>query len=57
MQMTLYFGPTETASIIINGNKIAGSGNTYTAELEAGTYELTKDKIVNLFLIKMVPVE
>ena len=55
--MTLYFGPSETASILINGNKINGSGNTYTQTLEAGDYELKKDKVVNLFYIKLVPVE
>ena len=57
MQMTLYFGPTETASIMIDGTKISGSGNTYTTTLEDGAHELTKDKSVNLFLIKLVPVE
>lgn len=55
--MTLYFGDTETASIKINGNKISGSGSTYTQQLEAGSYELTKDKSVNLFGIKLEPVE
>ena len=53
MKMTLYFGSTETASIKINGNKITGSGNTYSEQLEAGSYELTKDKSVNLFGIKL----
>ena len=57
MTMTLYFGPSETASIEINGNKITGSGNTYTQQLEAGNYKLTKDKSVNLFGIKLEPVE
>jgi hypothetical protein len=56
MKMTLYFGSTETASIKINGNKINGSGNTYTTTLEAGSYELTKDTSVNLFCIKLEPV-
>ena len=53
-KMTLYFGPSETASIKINGTKIAGSGNTYSQTLTAGSYELTKDKSVNLFFIKLV---
>lgn len=57
MKMTLDFASTETASIKINGTKIVGSGNTYTETLEAGTYELTKDKSVNLFGIKLEPVE
>ena len=56
-KMTLYFGSTETASIKINGTKITGSGNTYSQELEAGSYELTKDKSVNLFFIKLEPVQ
>ena len=57
MNMTLYFGPSETASIKVNGNKISGSGNTYTQTLEPGNYTLTKDKSVNLFFIKLEPVE
>ena len=57
MTMTLYFGSNETASIKINGTIISGSGNTYTQQLEAGSYVLTKDKSVNLFYIKLVPVE
>ena len=55
--MTLYFGPEETASIKINGNKITGSGNTYTEIIEAGSYTLTKDKSVNLFYIKLEPIQ
>lgn len=55
--VTLYFGDTETASVKINGTKIVGSGHTYTASWEAGTYTLTKDKGVNLYGIKIVPVE
>ena len=51
--MTLYFASTETASIKINGDKITGSGSTYSQQLEAGNYELTKDKSVNLFGIKL----
>lgn len=55
-KMTLYFADTETASIKINGTKITGSGSTYSQTLEAGSYELTKDKGVNLFYIKLEPV-
>ena len=56
--MTLYFGPSDTASIKINGNKInGGTTNIYSQTLEAGEYTLTKDKSVNLFLIKLEPVE
>ena len=57
MTMTLYFGDTETASIKINGTKISGSGSTYSQTLAAGSYELTKDKSVNLFAIKLIPVQ
>ena len=57
MQLTLYFASTETASIKINGTKITGTGNIYTQVLEAGDYELTKDKSVNLFGIKLEPLE
>ena len=57
MTMTLYFGASETASIKIDGTKISGSGNSYTTTLEAGAHELTKDKSVNLFAIKLVPAE
>ncbi|MBQ2209946.1 MAG: pectate lyase [Prevotella sp.] len=55
-KMTLYFADTETASIKINGTKISGSGSTYSQVLETGSYELTKDKSVNLFYIKLEPV-
>ena len=55
MTMTLYFGDTETASIRINGQKIQGTASTYTQTLPPGDYELTKDKSVNLFAIKLEP--
>ncbi len=55
-KMTLYFGDTETASIKINGTQISGTASTYTQTLAAGNYELTKDKSVNLFYIKIEPV-
>ena len=54
-KMTLYFADTETASIKINGTKISASGSTYSQVLEPGSYELTKDKSVNLFYIKLEP--
>ena len=57
MLMTLYFADTETASIKINGQKITGTASTYSQILEPGSYELTKDKSVNLFGIKLEPVE
>lgn len=56
MKMTLYFASTETASIKIDTQKINGTGSTYTTLLEAGSHELTKDKSVNLFGIKLEPV-
>jgi len=55
-KMTLYFADTETASIKINGTKINGTGSSYSQTLTAGDYELTKDKSVNLFYIKLEPV-
>ena len=55
-KMTLYFADTETASIKINGTKITGSASTYSQVLEPGSYELTKDKSVNLFYIKLEPI-
>ena len=57
MVMTLYFGDTETASILIDDVPINGTASTYTTTLQAGQHVLTKDKIVNLFAIKLVPVE
>lgn len=57
MKLTLYFASTETASIKINGTKISGTGSTYSQTLTADSYELTKDKSVNLFYIKLEPVE
>lgn len=54
---TFYFADTETASMKIDGSKISGAtGSTYTTILEAGNHEITKDQIVNLFGIKLVPV-
>ena len=55
-KMTLYFADTETASIKINDTKISGSGSTYSQTLEPGSYELKKDKSVNLFYIKLEPI-
>lgn len=55
-RMTLYFGDTETASIKVNGTKISATGSTYSQTLEPASYELTKDKSVNLFYIKLEPV-
>ena len=57
MIMTLYFGSTETASIIIDGTKISGTANTYSTTLPSGTHTLKKDKSVNLFGIKLTPTE
>ena len=54
---TFYFADAETASMKIAGTKIKATGSTYTTTLEAGTHEITKDKSVNLFGIKLVPVQ
>lgn len=53
---TFYFGDSETASMKVNGAKITATGSTYTTTLEAGTHEIAKDKSVNLYGIKLVPV-
>ena len=53
---TFYFADSETASMKIAGTKIKATGSTYTTTLEAGTHEITKDKSVNLFGIKLVPI-
>ena len=57
MKLTLYFADGETASMKINGTKINGSGSVYSLVLETGSYELTKDKSVNLFGIKLEPLD
>ena len=54
---TFYFADAETASMKIAGTKIKATGSTYTTTLEAGTHEITKDKSVKLFGIKLVPVQ
>lgn len=54
---TFYFGDSETASMKVNGAKITATGSTYTTTLDAGTHEITKDKSVNLYGIKFVPVK
>ena len=52
---TFYFADGETASMKIAGTKIKATGSSYTTTLGAGTHEITKDKSVNLFAIKLVP--
>ena len=54
---TFYFADGEIASMKLAGSKIFATGSTYTTTLNAGTYEITKDKSVNLFGIKLVPAE
>ena len=54
---TFYFGDGEIASMKLDGSKISATGSTYTTTLNAGTYEIKKDKSVNLFGIKLVPAE
>ena len=53
---TFYFADTETASMVLDGNKITATGSTYTTTLESGSHTIAKDKSVNLFGIKLVPV-
>ena len=54
---TFYFADGEIASMKLAGSKISATGSTYTTTLNAGTYEITKNKSVNLFGIKLVPAE
>ena len=54
---TFYFGDGEIASMKLDGSKISATGSTYTTTLNADTYEIKKDKSVNLFGIKLVPAE
>ena len=54
---TFYFGDGEIASMKLDGSKISATSSTYTTTLNAGTYEIKKDKSVNLFGIKLVPAE
>lgn len=54
---TFYFGDSEIASMKVNGAEITATGSTYTTTLDAGTYEITKVKSVNLYGIKLVPVK
>lgn len=53
---TFYFGDSEIASMKVNGAEITATGSTYTTTLDAGTYEITKVKSVNLYGIKLEPV-
>ena len=54
---TFYFADGEIASMKLAGSKISATGSTYTTTLNVGTYEITKNKSVNLFGIKLVPAE
>ena len=54
--MTLVFGDTETASFKLDGTSYTGSESTYTfTNLAAGSYTLTKNASVNLFIIVFEP--
>lgn len=53
---TFYFADAETASMKLDGNSITATGSTYTTTLESGSHTIAKDKGVNLFGIKLVPV-
>ncbi len=56
MTMTLYFGTSDSPTIKVNDVAKTGTGNTYTEELSAGSYVLTKNKSTNLYGIKLVEV-
>ena len=48
---TVYFYFDATASLVLDGAKLTGTANCYTAELAAGTHTIAKNKSINLFLI------
>ncbi len=51
MTMTLVFGPSETANILVDGVLKTDSSNTLTMELPAGDHTLKKKDTRNLFYI------
>ena len=53
--VTLVFGDDETASFKLDGTAYTGSGSTYTLSLDAGSYTLTKNTTVNLYLVVFEP--
>ena len=53
--VTLVFGDSETASFKLDGTAYTGSSSTYTLSLDAGSYALTKNSSVNLYLVVFVP--
>lgn len=55
MKMTLYL--SDVKKIVIDGTKQTPSSKTYSQELEAGKHTITKGDSVNLWLIKLDPVE
>lgn len=57
VKATFIFGPTESATLKIDGKKVAGTDNTITATLAAGDHTITKANQCNLFLIVLEPEE
>lgn len=57
VKATFIFGPTESATLKIDGEKVAGTDNTITATLAAGDHTFTKANQCNLFLIVLEPEE
>lgn len=53
MTLTIYFGSDEQGSFKLNGKKIKAGANTYTADLAAGSYEITKADKCNIFGLKL----
>ena len=63
MKMTLYFDATPSVTIDdvktknLKGATISDSGNDLSITLAAGNHVITKDGTINLYLIKLEPIE
>ncbi len=59
MKLTMVFDKSEkNRNILINGNKVAiGTDGFLETVIDAGSYDITKDSVANLFYIKLEPVE
>lgn len=55
---TFYFGDTESAGMVLDGETISGTSSTYTTTLASGTHAVKRNGKVknNLYGIKLVPV-
>jgi hypothetical protein len=59
-RLTLVFGPNEAASMKLNGIAYTDEDNDkiiVVDRLEAGSYEITKSGVCNLFYIALSPLE